>query len=137
MSIAPLRTRTHSCSPTRWASKIGGDRLAYSYHATYGTPTVVTRCSNNYGPYQHPEKLIPLFVTNLLENKKVPMYGDGLYVRDWLYVEDHCRAIDLVLRKGKIGESYMVGAQHKEINNQDLTNMILSILGKDDSFIDH
>lgn len=119
------------------ASKAAAEHLVRAYYHTHNLPITVTNCTNNFGPYQHPEKMIPLFITNLLENKKVPMYGDGLYVRDWLYVEDHCRAIDLVLYKGKIGESYMVGAQHKEVNNLELTKMILKILGKDESFIEH
>jgi len=119
------------------ASKAAAEHFVRSYYSTHNLPITITDCTNNFGPYQHPEKMIPLFITNILENKKIPMYGDGLYVRDWLYVEDHCRAIDLVLMKGKVGESYMVGAQHKEVNNQELTNMILSILGKDDSFIEH
>ena len=117
------------------ASKASAEHFVRAYYQTHGLPITITNCTNNFGPYQHPEKLIPLFITNLLENKKVPMYGDGLYVRDWLYVEDHCRAIDLVLRKGKIGESYMVGAQHKGVNNTQLTDMILEILGKDNSYI--
>src|SRR3989344_5345335 len=118
------------------ASKAAAEHFVRSYYSTHNLPITITDCTNNFGPYQHPEKMIPLFITNILENKKIPMYGDGLYVRDWLYVEDHCRAIDLVLMKGKVGESYMVGAQHKEVNNQDLTNMILSILGKDESQIE-
>jgi dTDP-glucose 4,6-dehydratase len=119
------------------ASKAGAEHIVHSYFHTHNLPITITNCTNNFGPYQHPEKLIPLFITNLLEDKKVPMYGDGLYVRDWLYVGDHCRAIDLVLKKGVVGESYMVGAQHKEVNNLELTKMILELLGKDESFIEH
>ena len=119
------------------ASKAGAEHIVNAYFHTHQLPVTITNCTNNFGPYQHPEKLIPLFITNLLEDKKVPMYGDGLYVRDWLYVEDHCRAIDLVLDKGDIGESYLVGAQHEEVNNLDLTNKILKILGKDESSIEH
>ncbi|HSW88025.1 MAG TPA: dTDP-glucose 4,6-dehydratase, partial [Candidatus Saccharimonadales bacterium] len=91
------------------ASKAGSDHLVRAYFFTYGLPITITNCSNNFGPYHFPEKMIPLAITNLLEDKKVPVYGDGLYVRDWLYVEDHCRAIDAVLQKGKIGETYCVG----------------------------
>jgi len=119
------------------ASKAGAEYIVRAYYHTHNLPITITNCTNNFGPYQHPEKMIPLFITNLLEDKKVPMYGDGLYVRDWLYVEDHCNAIDVVLQEGKIGESYLVGAQHKEINNLTLTKMILRILDKDDSFIEH
>jgi len=119
------------------ASKAGAEHIVHSYFYTHNLPITITNCTNNFGPYQHPEKLIPLFITNLLEDKKVPMYGDGLYVRDWLYVGDHCRAIDLVLKKGVIGGSYMVGAQHKEVNNLELTKMMLKLLGKDESFIEH
>jgi dTDP-glucose 4,6-dehydratase len=119
------------------ASKASAEHVVRAYYHTHDLQLTITNCTNNFGPYQHPEKLIPLFITNLLENKKVPMYGDGLYVRDWLYVTDHCRAIDLVIEKGKVGESYLVGAQHKEVNNLELTKMILEILGKDESFIEH
>jgi len=119
------------------ASKASAEHVVNSYFHTQNLPITITNCTNNFGPYQHPEKMIPLFITNLLEGKKVPVYGDGLYVRDWLYVTDHCRAIDLVLKKGKIGESYMVGAQHNEINNLMLTEMILKILDKDEKSIEH
>lgn len=119
------------------ASKAAAEHMVRAYWHTHELPITITNCTNNFGPYQHPEKLIPLFITNLLEDKKVPMYGDGLYVRDWLFVRDHCRAIDLVLKKGKIGESYLVGAQHEEVNNLELTRKILEILGKDDSYIEH
>lgn len=118
------------------ASKAGAEHVVNSYFHTHNLPTTITNCTNNFGPNQHPEKMIPLFITNLIEGKKVPVYGDGLYVRDWLYVRDHCRAIDLVLKKGKIGESYLVGAQHEEVNNLELTKMILDILDKDESSIE-
>jgi dTDP-glucose 4,6-dehydratase len=119
------------------ASKACAEHLVRAYWHTHDLPITITNCTNNFGPYQHPEKMIPLFITNLLEGKKVPMYGDGLYVRDWLYVRDHCRAIDLVLQKGTIGESYLVGAQHEEVSNLELTKKILKILGKDDSMIEY
>ncbi len=119
------------------ASKAGAEYIVRAYYHTHQLPITITNCTNNFGPYQHPEKLIPLFITNLLENKQVPMYGDGLYVRDWLYVKDHCRAIDLVLKKGKVGESYLVGAQHQEVNNLQLTKKILTILNKDEKYIKH
>ncbi|MFH1257057.1 MAG: dTDP-glucose 4,6-dehydratase [Candidatus Diapherotrites archaeon] len=111
------------------ASKAAADRLAYSFYATYELPVVITRSSNNYGPYQYPEKIIPLFITNLLRGKKVPLYGDGKNSRDWLYVEDNCEAIDLVLSKGKNGEAYNIGAGN-EVENVKLTEMILEALGK-------
>ncbi|MBL7136022.1 MAG: dTDP-glucose 4,6-dehydratase [Candidatus Marinimicrobia bacterium] len=116
------------------ASKTGGDRLAYSYFATYGLPVIITRASNNFGPYQYPEKLIPLFVTNALEDKQLPIYGDGRNVRDWLFVEDHCIAIEFILQKGKVGEVYNIaGASEKE--NIQITNHILELLGKSNSLI--
>jgi dTDP-glucose 4,6-dehydratase len=111
------------------ASKAGGDRLAYSYYVTYGLPVVITRCSNNFGPYQYPEKLIPLFITNALDDKELPIYGDGLNVRDWIYVEDHCRAIDVVMREGKDGEVYNIGAGNEK-TNLEITEYILDRLGK-------
>ena len=109
------------------ASKAAADRLAYSYWATYGVPVIVTRASNNYGPYQFPEKLIPLFVTNAIKGDTVPLYGDGLNVRDWLHVEDHCRAIDVLLGAGTNGEIYNIGGGN-EITNLDLTHRILAWL---------
>lgn len=118
------------------ASKVAADRLAFSFHETYGLPVVITRSSNNFGPYQYPEKLIPLFITNLLRGKKVPLYGDGLNVRDWLFVEDNCRAIDLVLRSGKKGEVYNVGGGN-EYTNIDITKMVLSLLQIDESRIQY
>lgn len=116
------------------ASKAGADRLAYSYWATYQVPVIITRASNNYGPYQFPEKLIPLFATNAIDGIPVPLYGDGRHVRDWLHVLDHCRAIDLLLEKGADGEVYNVGGGN-EIANADLTNQILDGLGKPRSLI--
>lgn len=116
------------------ASKAGADRLAYSYWATYKVPVVITRASNNYGPYQYPEKLIPLFITNAIDNQQLPLYGDGLNVRDWLHVLDHCRAIDLLVDHGVSGEVYNVGGDN-EITNVDLTHRILQILGRPTSLI--
>jgi len=116
------------------ASKAGADRLAYSYFTTYGLPAIVTRASNNFGPYQYPEKLIPLFVTNAIDDKPLPLYGDGLNVRDWLYVEDHCSALDFLLTKGTDGEVYNVGGGN-ECTNVEITQTILSILGKPESLI--
>ena len=116
------------------ASKAGADRLAYSFFATYSLPVVITRSSNNFGPYQFPEKVVPLFITNILQGKKVPLYGDGKNVRDWLYVMDNCEAIDLCLHKGKNGEVYNVGGGN-EIENIALTKMILNELGKGEEMI--
>jgi len=118
------------------ASKAGSDLIALSYFTTYGLPVVVTRSSNNYGPYQYPEKVIPLFVTNLLDGRKVPLYGDGMNVRDWCYVEDNCVGIDLVLRRGEVGEIYNIGAGN-EIPNRVLTEKILALLGQDNSMIEY
>jgi dTDP-glucose 4,6-dehydratase len=111
------------------ASKAGADRLAYSYWATYNVPVIVTRASNNYGPNQFPEKVIPLFITNLIDGRPVPLYGDGLNVRDWLHVEDHCRAIDLLLDRGQPGEVYNIGGGN-EVRNVDLTHQILALVGR-------
>lgn len=111
------------------ASKAGSDHLVRAYHTTYGLPVTLTNCSNNFGPYHFPEKFIPLAITNLLEGKKIPIYKPGNQVRDWLYVEDHCRAIDLVLEKGRIGETYLVGSQHREYTNLEVAQMILGLLG--------
>jgi dTDP-glucose 4,6-dehydratase len=116
------------------ASKAGADRLAYSYWATYAVPVIVTRASNNYGPYQFPEKVIPLFVTNAIEDIPVPLYGDGKNVRDWLHVDDHCRAIDLLIETGVNGEVYNIGGGN-EVMNVDLTHRILDALGKPASLI--
>lgn len=116
------------------ASKASADMLVRAYHETYGLPTLNTRCSNNYGPYQYPEKLIPFFISQLLKGEEVPVYGDGLNVRDWLYVYDHCEAIDVVLHKGKIGEVYNIGG-HNEKTNMEITYLILEAMGKDESSI--
>lgn len=119
------------------ASKAAGQHLVMAYFHTYGLPVSVTNCSNNYGPYQYPEKLIPLAITNLIDAKNVPVYGDGRYVRDWLHVEDHCRAIDLVLKAGKVGETYCVGGMTKDVNNLTLVKKMLKIMKKDSSFIEY
>jgi dTDP-glucose 4,6-dehydratase len=116
------------------ASKAGADRLAYSYWATYDVPVIVTRASNNYGPYQFPEKVIPLFVTNAIDDIPVPLYGDGRNIRDWLHVEDHCRAIDLLVDEGRDGEVYNIGGGN-EVMNVELTHRILETLGKPLSLI--
>jgi len=116
------------------ASKAGGDRLAFSYFHTYGVPVIITRASNNFGPFQYPEKLIPLFVTNALEDLPLPVYGDGLQVRDWLYVEDHCKALDLLIEKGKVGEVYNIGGGN-ERENIEITKLILKNLKKPESLI--
>lgn len=118
------------------ASKASADMLVRAYRETYGLPTLNTRCSNNYGPYQYPEKLIPFFISKLLKNEKVPVYGDGLNVRDWLYVYDHCEAIDVVLHKGKVGEIYNIGG-HNEKTNLEITKLILSVMGKDENSIEY
>lgn len=115
-------------------SKASADMLVRAYHETYKLPTLNTRCSNNYGPYQYPEKLIPFFISQLLKGEKVPVYGDGLNVRDWLYVYDHCSAIDTVLHKGKVGEVYNIGG-HNEKTNMEITRIILDAMGKDESSI--
>jgi dTDP-glucose 4,6-dehydratase len=116
------------------ASKAGADRLAYSYWATYGVPVIVTRASNNYGGHQFPEKVIPLFVTNAIDGQPLPLYGDGLNVRDWLHVDDHCRAIDLLLERGDAGEVYNIGGGN-EVANIDLTRRILALTGRPPSLI--
>ncbi len=116
------------------AAKAGSDLIALSYFTTYGLPVVVTRCSNNFGPYQFPEKVIPLFTTNLLDGKQVPLYGDGGNVRDWIHVEDHNRAAHLVLTDGVVGEVYNIGA-HQEMTNRELTYALLELCGRDESFI--
>ena len=129
------RTNYNPRSPYA-ASKAGSDHLVRAYHATYGLPVTISNCSNNFGPYQFPEKFIPLAITNLLEDKKIPVYGDGLYVRDWLYVEDHCRAIDKILEKGKVGETYCIGGLTEDINNLEVIRKILKLLGKDEESIE-
>jgi len=116
------------------ASKAAADLLVLASTRTYGFPAIVTRCSNNYGPYQFPEKLIPLFITNALEDKPLPLYGDGLHVRDWIYVEDHCAALHAILTRGRLGEIYNIGA-NGEMSNRALTATILRELGKPESLI--
>lgn len=118
------------------ASKAGGDILTQAYHKTYGLPVIITRSSNNYGPYQYPEKIIPLFITNRIEGKKVPIYGDGLNVRDWLYVEDNCKAIDTVLQKGKNGGIYNIGGGC-EISNKELARKILGMMKADERSVEY
>jgi len=120
------------------ASKAGADCLVRAYFKTYGLPISITNCSNNYGPYQFPEKLIPLAITNLMEGKKVPIYGDGMQVRDWLYVEDHCRAIDLIVHNEKtVGETFCVGGLTKDIPNIQVVKKILKIMGKSEEDIEY
>lgn len=119
------------------ASKAASDHIVRAYGDTFGLPISITNCSNNFGPYQDPEKMIPRFITNIIEGKKVPVYGDGKYTRDWLYVEDHCRAIEAVLLHGKEGETYCVGGQLKNVSNLELTKKILAIMDKDDSSIEY
>jgi len=126
-------TPIHTSSPYS-SSKAGADLLVLAYHRTYGLPVTISRCSNNYGPYHFPEKLIPLMIINALHDKPLPVYGDGLNVRDWLYVEDHCRAIDLILQKGRLGEVYNVGG-HNEMRNIDIVKLICKELGKPESLI--
>ena len=126
-------TPLHTSSPYS-SSKAGADLLAMAYHRTYGLPVTISRCSNNYGPYQFPEKLIPLMISKALRNEPLPVYGDGMNVRDWLYVEDHCRAIDLILQKGRVGEVYNVGG-HNEMYNIDIVKLILQKLGRSEDLI--
>ncbi|MFZ2193658.1 MAG: dTDP-glucose 4,6-dehydratase [Candidatus Moraniibacteriota bacterium] len=117
------------------ASKAASDHLVRAYFHTFGLPITISNCSNNYGAFQFPEKLIPLFITNLMEGKKIPLYGDGMNIRDWLYVEDHCWAIDTVIQKGKIGETYCVGG-NVEKTNKEIAYKILELLGKDEEAIE-
>lgn len=126
-------TPLHTSSPYS-SSKAAADLLVMAYYRTYGLPVTISRCSNNYGPYQFPEKLIPLMIANCLANKPLPVYGQGINVRDWLYVEDHCKAIDLILQKGKVGEIYNIGG-HNEMKNIDIVKLILKELGKGESLI--
>jgi dTDP-glucose 4,6-dehydratase len=116
------------------ASKAGGDRMAYAYGQTYGLPVIVTRASNNFGPFQYPEKLIPLFVTNAVDDLPLPLYGDGRNVRDWLFVDDHCAAIDFLIERGSNGETYNIGGSN-ERENREITHRILEIVGKPQSLI--
>lgn len=119
------------------ASKAASDHLVRAYFRTYNLPITISNCSNNFGPYQFPEKFIPLAITNVLEGKPIPIYGQGNQVRDWLYVDDHCRAIDLILTNGKIGETYLIGGQTEDISNILVAKLILKILGKGDELIEH
>ncbi len=118
------------------ASKAGSDHLVRAFADTYGLPITITNCSNNYGPYHFPEKLIPLTITNLLEGKNVPVYGDGLQVRDWLFVQDHCSAIDAVIQKGKVGETYCVGGMNQDVGNIEIVKKIIKLMGKNESSIE-
>ena len=126
-------TPIHTSSPYS-SSKAGADLLVLAYYRTYGLPVTISRCSNNYGPYHFPEKLIPLMIANCLNDKPLPVYGEGKNVRDWLYVEDHCKAIDLILRKGRIGEVYNVGG-HNEMANIEIVKRIVHALGKSEDLI--
>ena len=126
-------TPIHTSSPYS-ASKASADLLVQAYHRTFGLPVTISRCSNNYGPYHFPEKLIPLMIANALNDKPLPVYGEGLNVRDWLYVEDHCRAIDLIIHKGKVGEVYNIGG-HNEMKNIDIVKIICKALDKPESLI--
>ena len=118
------------------ATKASAELLVRSYVKTYGLDCIITRCTNNYGPYHFPEKLIPLFVTNLIEGKKIPVYGQGQNVRDWLHVDDHCRALELVLRKGLAGNTYNIGGG-RELTNLEITNLILELMNKDNNSIEY
>ena len=128
-------TPIHTSSPYS-ASKASADLLVLAYYRTYGLPVTISRCSNNYGPYHFPEKLIPLMISRAYNNESLPVYGEGLNVRDWLYVEDHCRAIDLIIHNGRVGEVYNVGG-HNEKRNIDVVKTILRIMGKPESLITH
>lgn len=118
------------------ASKAGSDHLVRAYYETYGLPITISNCSNNYGPYHFPEKMIPLFISNLLEGKTVPLYGEGLQVRDWIHVDDHASGIDAILQKGNIGETYCLGGKDAEVTNLELTKMLIALCGKDESSIE-
>ena len=128
-------TPLHTSSPYS-SSKASADLFVLAYHRTYGLPVTVSRCSNNYGPYQFPEKLIPLMIANALADKPLPVYGEGLNVRDWLYVEDHCKAIDMILHNGTVGEVYNIGG-HNEMKNIDIVKLICKYLQKPESLIEH
>ena len=118
------------------ASKAASDHFVMAYHNTYGLPAIITNCSNNYGPHQHPEKFIPTIIKSLLKNQKVPIYGDGEQIRDWLYVEDHCRALYSVFKDGKVGEKYNIGGEC-EVKNIDLVKKIINLLGKNESMLEY
>ncbi len=119
------------------ASKAASDHLVRAFHETFGLPITISNCSNNFGPYQFPEKLMSLCITNILEGKKVPVYGDGLNIRDWLYVEDHCEAIELILEKGAVGETYLVGGLTEDIPNKEAVSRILKLMEKDEKEIEY
>ncbi len=129
---SPIRPRNEYA-----ATKAGAEHLVMAYFHTNGLPVTISNCTNNIGPYQYPEKFVPLAITNILEGKKIPLYGSGLYVRDWLYVLDHCTGIETIIKKGKIGESYMIGSDHAEITNLDLLKKLLQIMGKKEDLIEH
>lgn len=133
-----LFTETSAVRPSSpySSSKAGADLLVLAYHRTYCLPVTISRCCNNYGPYQFPEKLIPLMITNCINNKLLPVYGEGLNVRDWLYVKDHCKAIDLIIHKGRVGEVYNIGGRN-EMRNIDIVKLICKELGKPESLITH
>lgn len=119
------------------ASKASSDHLVRAYHDTFGLPITISNCANNYGPYQFPEKLFGLSITNILEGKKVPVYGDGLYMRDWLYVLDHCEAIDLIIQKGRVGETYLIGGLTQDISNIEIVKKIVKYMGKTENDIEY
>lgn len=119
------------------ASKASSDHLVRSFYKTFGLPVTISNCSNNYGPYQHPEKMIPRSITNLLTGEKIKVYGKGLNFRDWLHVEDHCRAIELILEKGKIGQTYCIGGLKKGTSNMELVRLMLKLMGKDENSIEY
>ena len=119
------------------ASKASSDHLVRSFHKTFGLPVTISNCSNNYGPYQHPEKMIPRSITNLLTDQKIKVYGQGLNFRDWLHVEDHCRAIELILLNGKIGETYCIGGLKKGTSNMELVQLMLKLMSKDESCLEY
>lgn len=140
----PLDSPEKFCETTKYdprspysASKAASDHLVMAYYHSFGLPVTITNCSNNYGPYQSPEKFIPRMITNLIDGQKIPIYGDGLYVRDWLYVTDHCSAIEAVITKGKIGQTYNVGGLVKDVSNLDLAQIILKIMSKDETSVEH
>lgn len=138
LDAAPKDEESPYCPRSPYAaSKAASDHLVRAYHITYGLPITISNCSNNYGPYHFPEKIIPLFISNLKEGKKVPVYGDGQYVRDWIHVEDHCRGIEAILLKGRIGETYCLGGKDGELSNLELTKKLLALMGRDESFIEY
>lgn len=119
------------------ASKAAAQHFVMAYYHSFGLPVTITNCSNNYGPYQSPEKFIPRLITNLIDGQKIPIYGDGLYVRDWLYVTDHCSAIEAVIKKGQIGQTYNVGGLVKDVSNLEIAQTILKLMSKDESSVEH